>query len=94
MSCCSQKEVKPFTEHSLVKAGKSIIKHMTNASYDAFVSEKEKMARVEICEACDQLESFLGKKRCKICLCFIDIKASLRDQSCPHKTGDKWQEKQ
>ena len=91
MSCCKDEKKTPFTEYSIIKAGKSIIKHFTDSSYNAFVEESEKKQRLKICEDCDQSEEFMGKKRCKICKCFLTAKASLADQSCPHPDGNKWQ---
>ena len=89
MSCCRQNK-KPFTQYSIVEAGKSIIKHFMDPKYNAFSDAEEKKRRVEICVSCENKEEFFGKKRCKICLCFIEPKASLVDQTCPHPTGDKW----
>ena len=91
MSCCQDKnKSKPLTEYSIVKAGKSIIKHFTDPTYNAFVSEDIKKERISICENCEELDTIFSKKRCKICLCFIDAKASLVDQDCPYKNGSKW----
>ena len=89
MSCC--KKNKPLIEFSIVKAGKSIIKHFTDPEYDAFVSEETKTARLKACDSCEKLEEFFGKKRCSVCLCFVNAKASLADQDCPHENGSKWQ---
>jgi hypothetical protein len=94
MSCGCEDDKKPFTEYSLVKAGKSVIKHFTDPTYNAFSSQEVKAERIKICENCENREEFLGKKRCKICLCFIDAKASLIDQDCPHPEGNKWQKDQ
>ncbi len=82
-----------LTGNSLVKAGKSIIKHFTDPTYDAFLKEEEKAERLRICNECDNLETFFGKKRCKICLCFVEAKASLADQKCPDPGGSKWPER-
>ena len=91
MSCCEHKE--PFTKYSIVEAGTSIIKHFVDPSYNAFSAPEEKKRRIEICLICDNKEKFLGKKRCKICLCFIEPKASLEDQFCPHPNGNRWLKK-
>lgn len=88
-NCCPNKKT-PFTEHSLIDAGKSLIKHFTDPTYNAFVDEETKNNRIKACESCENLDEFFGKKRCKICLCFIDAKASLKDQDCPHINGSKW----
>ena len=50
-----------------------------------------KYERINECLNCDKIEDFLGKKRCQVCLCFIEAKASLIDQDCPHPNGSKWQ---
>jgi hypothetical protein len=91
MSCCDNKYNGPFTKYSIIDAGKSIIKHFVDPTYNAFSSVEEKNKRISICDSCENKEEFLGKKRCKICLCFIEAKASLIDQICPHPNGDKWQ---
>jgi len=90
MSCCERQEKKPFTKYSIVEAGKSIIKHFVDPTYNAFVDEDTKKTRVKACSSCENKEEFFGKSRCKICLCFIEAKASLVEQTCPHPKGDKW----
>lgn len=92
MSCCNNNK-KGFFDNSLLDAGKSIVKYITDDSYDAFVSESEKESRMKICHECEQFDIFLNLKRCKICLCFLDAKTKLKDQSCPHPTGNKWLKK-
>jgi len=89
MSCCGGKKT-PFTKHSIVKAGVSVIKHFTDPTYNAFCTEEEKNDRVKVCETCENIEEFYDRPRCKVCLCFINAKASLKDQTCPHPNGDKW----
>ena len=88
---CPDQKRESLLKHSLIDAGKSIIKHFTNSSYDAFVSYEEKERRLKICEECENKIEFFGKKQCKICLCFINPKSSLKDQDCPHPEGNKWQ---
>ena len=94
MSCGCPEDKKPFTEHSLIKAGTSVIKHFTDPTYDAFVSDEVKAERLKKCEDCDQLGELLGLKRCNICTCFINAKAALVDQDCPHPNGSRWQKDQ
>jgi len=89
MSCCGNKKT-TFTQYSIVKAGESIVKHYTDPNYNAFSSQEEKNRRIEICDQCENLELFFTKKRCKVCLCFIEAKASLIEQTCPHPKRDKW----
>jgi hypothetical protein len=91
MSCCNQEEKTPFIQHSLVRAGASIIKHYTDPTYNAFVDDETKAERLKMCNECDNKEQFFGVDRCKICTCFIDAKSSLVDQDCPHPNGSKWQ---
>jgi hypothetical protein len=94
MGCGCPDDKKPFTEYSLAKAGSSIIKHYTDPTYDAFVDDEVKMERLKKCEDCDQLGSVLGVKRCNVCWCFVNAKASLVDQDCPHPNGSRWQKNQ
>lgn len=92
MSCCGEnKKSKPFTQYSIIDAGKSVLRHFVDPTYDAFTVEEEKNKRIKACDSCENMELFFSKKRCKICLCFIEAKASLIDQTCPHPKGDKWQ---
>jgi hypothetical protein len=90
MSCC-EKKFQPFTQHSLAKAGVSLIKHMIDPEYNAFVPDEVKEERLKACDSCEMQEVFLGKKRCKVCSCFTNAKASLQEQDCPHPGGSKWQ---
>jgi hypothetical protein len=92
--CQNENNSKPFTEYSIVKASKSIIKHFTDPSYNAFVSDEVKAERLKKCEDCDLRDEFFGKKRCSVCLCFLEAKSSLVDQDCPHPQGSKWQKNQ
>ncbi len=93
MSCCGNQQKKPFTESSLVDAGKSVIKHFTDPTYNAFVDDETKKIRLETCNSCEESDTFMGLSRCKICLCFLDAKTALVDQDCPHPNGSKWQKK-
>jgi len=90
MSCNCEDDKKPFTKFSLVNAGISVIKHFTDSTYNAFADEEIKKKRLDACNSCENLTEFLGKRQCKICLCFLDAKASLIDQDCPHPQGSKW----
>jgi len=90
MSCCPDKKNKPFTEYSLVKATRSVIKHFTNSTYDAFVDDEVKKMRMEACNGCDQLREVFGLKNCKVCDCFVDAKSSLVEMDCEHPDGSKW----
>jgi protein-arginine kinase activator protein McsA len=91
MSCCEEKKFQPFTQHSLLNAGVSVIKHILDPNYNAFVEKEIKDERLKACNSCEMNEMFLGKKRCKVCSCFTDAKSSLLDQDCPHPGGSKWQ---
>lgn len=96
MGCCdgNKGNKKTFMGHSLFKAGKSIIKHFVDPTYNAFSSEEEKKRRIDICMNCKNKEVFMGKNRCKICYCFIEPKASLIDQWCPDPDGNKWKKEE
>lgn len=94
MGCCDGKRSKTFTQYSIVKAGKSLIKNFIDPTYNAFVDPQTKKTRLDACRKCEMLETFFNKERCKVCLCFIEPKSSLVDQSCPHPEIDKWQRKE
>jgi hypothetical protein len=93
MSCCPEREKKPFTDYSLVKAGRSIIKHFTDETYDAFVKEDDKIERLKVCEGCEFQRMVFGLKNCGACDCFLDAKASLVEMDCEHPEGSKWPER-
>jgi hypothetical protein len=93
MSCCPERDKKPFTEYSLVKAGKSVIKHFTDSTYDAFVPDEEKSERLKACSACEMEREVFGLKNCAACNCFLEAKASLIEMDCEHPEGSKWPER-
>jgi len=93
MSCCPERDKKPFTEYSLVKAGKSVIKHFTDSTYNAFVPEEVKLERLKVCSECEMEREVFGLKNCKACDCFLEAKASLVEMDCEHPEGSKWPER-
>ena len=88
--CCGKINKSPFTKYSLLQAGASIIKHYLDPTYDAFSSDELKKERLEICDKCEMMGEFFGKKQCKACKCFIEPKTSLKDQKCPYPEKSKW----
>jgi hypothetical protein len=52
---------------------------------DEEVEQTVRLSRYEICKACDQLEQ--DWLYCKICLCYMPVKARLPLTSCPK---NKW----
>lgn len=50
-----------------------------------FVEDKEYKKRLDICNECPQFDSLLT--RCKVCGCFLQIKARLNKAKCPQ---NKW----
>lgn len=90
MSCCEENNPPKPTEHSLVQAGKSIIKHFTDVNYNAFLDEESQNARMEICKSCESITERLGSPVCGVCGCFLVAKVKLESQMCPHPNGNKW----
>jgi hypothetical protein len=91
--CGCEDEKKPngfFTAKSLVSLGKSVINYVVNPRQSAFVTETELQSRLEACRHCEMLEESVGGSRCGICKCFVEMKAKLIDQECPHPDGSKW----
>ena len=43
--------------------------------------------RIEICKSCEHSYTSLKRVRCKVCKCFMEIKARIPYLSCPK---DKW----
>lgn len=65
----------------------NLIKSQENKkNTDWFVDKKEYDYRLNICKSCENL-SILGQ--CKICSCFMRLKAKLSMSSCPI---NKWNE--
>lgn len=95
MACNCKDDEQPFSLHkavtSFTSAVKSIVKTVVNPGFDPFVDEVTKAQRLEICKSCEHYTSSLNKPRCKICGCFLNYKTSLKEQSCPHPEGEKWQ---
>jgi recombinational DNA repair protein RecR len=56
----------------------------TKKSNDWFVTKQEYNDRLNTCKSCENL-SMLGQ--CKICSCFMRLKAKFSNSSCPI---DKW----
>lgn len=48
-----------------------------------FVHPQVKEARLQVCRQCPQLYIWLGLPRCRICSCFMNVKAKLAPFSCP-----------
>jgi len=69
----------------------SSVKTFALKDYNPLANDEAKAARLQICKLCDYHHTVLKKSRCKICGCFLEAKASLKDQSCPHPEGAKWQ---
>jgi hypothetical protein len=88
MSCNCEKE--KSNSHSLIVAGKSIIKNFTDPTYDAFVSSKVLKERLKHCESCELLTTFVGMKQCSACGCFVEAKAKLKSMRCEHPENPKW----
>lgn len=55
-----------------------------------FVSNEVYEDRIAICKECDYYSKTLGQ--CKVCLCFMKIKARLAPMSCPQKFWNKTSE--
>ena len=46
-------------------------------------STEEKQKRLDICNACDNTTTTLGKLVCTNCGCVLDWKVALQNQECP-----------
>lgn len=66
---------------SLFNVAKNIV---TNT--EQIVTEEVKNERRAICETCPML---LKTRQCAECLCFIDLKTTLKQEKCPL---EKWKE--
>jgi hypothetical protein len=65
------------------------IRESVTEDVQAIVNEKVggRGKRLGICQVCSAIYSFLGTRRCRICGCFLAIKASLPNTRCPLR---KW----
>lgn len=75
-------------EHETID-GKDPVKDIYNAIMESlkgeYVSDSVKKERLELCKNCP---NFTFTRQCKICLCEMDWKASLKKSACPmHKWG-------
>ena len=50
-----------------------------------FADEKTRQERIDICNACPELNHSL--RQCRVCLCFVDAKTKLKSSACPER---KW----
>ena len=46
--------------------------------------------RLEACRGCPKRRIVLGLWQCKVCLCFLSLKARIPSQVCPHPEGSRW----
>jgi len=94
MGCDCEKNDK-FSFAAAVKSVSNVVtsavKVVTVKDYNPFVTKAESEERLNICRNCEMHITTLGKSRCKICGCFLGAKTILKDQSCPHPAGQKWQ---
>lgn len=63
--------------------GKAILKYVKSGAEN--VDEDLFKERVAICQTCEYFEG----RRCKICGCFVDLKAKWAVQSCPVNNWEK-----
>lgn len=75
-SCTGKLEVKKF---GVFHAAKAVV---TGRGY----AEKDKIdKRIQVCNGCPDLNTI--SRQCKVCLCFVDLKAKFDDAHCPK---EKW----
>ena len=99
MSCNCENDKRKRNDFSIAKAISSgstaimsAVKAFSLKDYNPMASKEVADDRMRICRECDNHILTLGKSRCNICGCFLKAKTSLKDQSCPHPEGPKWQE--
>lgn len=73
----------PTVLQTVKNATKAIIKSASTGF--STVPESIRKDRVTICEGCPEL--LTENRRCSVCSCFVDIKASVASEACPLK---KW----
>lgn len=66
---------------SLFTAAKNVVNGV-----DQTVTEDIKYERKEICNGCPKL---LKTRQCGECLCFVDLKTTLKQEKCPLNKWDK-----
>lgn len=59
--------------------GKAVVQHVAGGM--RLVPREVFEERIRTCEACPHFDK--GPRKCKICGCFMDLKASWADQQCP-----------
>lgn len=65
---------------------KTVKDYIDNLDNDLKVDKKEYNRRLSFCKNCDYLLS----GSCLKCGCYVEIRASLKEKSCPDANGAKW----
>lgn len=68
----------PSIADQAISAGRAVVAHVRSGMHTTEPEELEK--RRSICQSCDLL---FGSGRCKVCGCFMQIKATWAEQKCP-----------
>lgn len=90
-NCTQCKIIKSHAEKfpSIFQQGTNLAKALFKQTIQLFpqTNQDEYEERLQICEHCDRRSD---NWRCLECGCFIESKAHLKTETCPHKDGDKW----
>lgn len=65
---------------------KTVVDYINNLDDDLKVSPKEYERRLLLCRKCE----FLIAGMCRKCGCYVEIRAILKDKSCPNFDNKLW----
>jgi hypothetical protein len=70
-----------FNKHTLPTLASAVLRKVKRLIHgDRMLASPEKLkARLDVCHKCDQLYD----KQCKVCTCYVDVKAMWEDEVCP-----------
>lgn len=63
-----------------------IMDYVATLDKNDLVSDETLNARLKHCKSCD----FLISGMCRKCGCYVEVRARLKDQSCPNYDNRKW----
>ena len=65
-----------------IRAGCRVIRQKI-AGRAVLVDDETLRQRLEACEKCPELDR--DSRQCKVCTCFVDVKAALSTEKCPRR---------
>ncbi len=67
-------------------AFKSVSDYLSTVEQDLLANKALYHSRLELCKKCE----FLISGMCRKCGCYVEIRAALKDKSCPNEDNKLW----